>query len=57
MHMPSHSSVWDVLPAEMKYTIVEHLDDRDIPKFSKLNRESYTLSIPSLYKVSNRIRP
>ena len=53
MHSPARRSVWDSLPAEMKFTVVEHLDDHDIPKFSKLNRESYSLSIPSLYRVSS----
>lgn len=51
MHFASTSSMWDDLPAEMKYTVVEHLDDQDIPKFSKLNRETYGMAVPSLYKV------
>ncbi|KIP09898.1 hypothetical protein PHLGIDRAFT_125894 [Phlebiopsis gigantea 11061_1 CR5-6] len=53
MHSLSNLSVWDDLPAEMKYTVVEHLDGSDIPQFSKLNREAYSLSIPSLYRVVN----
>lgn len=47
---PTHLSTWNKLPAEMKYAIAEHLDHRDVRKFSRLSREAYALSVPSLYK-------
>lgn len=51
MQLDTRLSYWDELPAEMKYTIAEHLDSYDIRKFSRLSHETYALAIPSLYKV------
>ncbi|EKM56554.1 uncharacterized protein PHACADRAFT_118361 [Phanerochaete carnosa HHB-10118-sp] len=53
MQLNTRLSYWDELPAEMKYTIAEHLDSYDIRKFSRLSHETYALAIPSLYKDVN----
>ncbi|KAI0673471.1 hypothetical protein C8Q78DRAFT_1076478 [Trametes maxima] len=55
--MFSHSrrtgSSWSSLPAEMKLSVVEQLDLDDIRNFANVNRESYMLSIPSLFRSVN----
>lgn len=52
MQLAARLSSWDKLPAEMKYAVADHLNTHEIHKFSRLSRETYALSIPSLYKVS-----
>ena len=43
---------WNVLPAEMKYSVVELLNAKDTTAFAKASREAYTLSVPTMFTVS-----
>ena len=43
---------WNDLPVEMKLTIVDQLELDDVKSFSRINQESYTLSVPALFRVS-----
>lgn len=43
---------WDGLPAEMKLSIVDLLDFDSIQSLAMVNRESYTLCVPSIFRVS-----
>ncbi|KAL4241725.1 hypothetical protein ABKN59_000892 [Abortiporus biennis] len=44
------SSQWHALPAEMKLSVVDFLDLDDVNSFAKVNRESYSLSVPALWR-------
>lgn len=41
---------WDGLPAEMKLSIVDLLDFDSIQSLAMVNRESYTLCVPSIFR-------
>ena len=43
---------WNVLPAEMKYSVVELLNSKDTTTFSKSNKEAYSLAVPTMFNVS-----
>ena len=47
----SSFATWNDLPVEMKLTIVHQLDLDDVRSFSKINHDSYMLSVPSLFRV------
>lgn len=42
---------WHSLPTEMKLSVVAHLDTDDVRSFAKVNKEAYTLAVPSLWRV------
>lgn len=42
---------WDSLPTEMKFSVVAHLDPNDVRTFSKVNKEAYTIALPTMWKV------
>ncbi|KAI0361254.1 hypothetical protein OH77DRAFT_1516248 [Trametes cingulata] len=44
---------WSSLPAEMKLAIVDLLDLEDVRTFARVNRESYNLSVPALFRNVN----
>ncbi|KAI0331937.1 hypothetical protein GY45DRAFT_1352993 [Cubamyces sp. BRFM 1775] len=44
---------WATLPVELKLSIVDQLDLSDVQSFSTVNRESYNLSVPSLFRCVN----
>jgi len=41
---------WNVLPIEMKLSVVDLLDLNDVRSFSKVNREAYSLSVPAMWR-------
>ena len=43
---------WNVLPAEMKYSVVELLTAKDTAAFAKASREAYHMSVPTMFAVS-----
>ncbi|KAI0830647.1 hypothetical protein BC628DRAFT_1312816 [Trametes gibbosa] len=49
MFSPTPIGSWSSLPVEMKLSIIDHLDLDDVRTLAKLNRESYSLSVPSLF--------
>ncbi|KAF7800363.1 hypothetical protein EIP86_011613 [Pleurotus ostreatoroseus] len=40
---------WNVLPAEMKYSVVELLNAKDTAAFAKASREAYHMSVPTMF--------
>ncbi|RPD64918.1 hypothetical protein L227DRAFT_571373 [Lentinus tigrinus ALCF2SS1-6] len=51
MSSPSaNAASWHALPAEMKLSIVDQLDLDAVRAFAKVNHESYTMSIPTLFR-------
>lgn len=52
--MSSSAVPWDLLPTEMKFSVVELLDPADVQAFSKVNMQAYTLAVPALWRVSAR---
>ena len=48
-----HALPWNALPTEMKFSVVEHLQDEDIRSFAKVNKEAYSLAVPALWRVSS----
>ncbi|CCL98983.1 uncharacterized protein FIBRA_00991 [Fibroporia radiculosa] len=49
--MSSYSACpWETLPAEMKLSVVDLLDFGDIRSLALTNRQSYSLSVPSLFR-------
>ncbi|KAI0639738.1 hypothetical protein C8Q77DRAFT_1069659 [Trametes polyzona] len=53
MFSATRTGSWSSLPVEMKLSIVDQLDLDDVRTFAKVNRESYNLSIPSLFRTVN----
>jgi len=52
MHATASPSLpWNSLPTEMKLSVVEHLSLEDVRLFATVNRESYSLSIPAMWRV------
>ncbi|KAI8980679.1 hypothetical protein BD414DRAFT_103545 [Trametes punicea] len=47
------SPSWSSLPIEMKLSIVDLLELNDVRSLARVNRESYDLSIPSLFRNVN----
>lgn len=48
---------WRALPTEMKLAVLAHLATDDVRVFSKVDKEAYTLAVPSLWRVSYRYCP
>ncbi|KAI0080248.1 hypothetical protein K474DRAFT_1590296 [Panus rudis PR-1116 ss-1] len=48
--MACSSLPWHSLPTEMKFSILDHLDISEVRAFATLSKESYTLSIPSIWR-------
>ncbi|KAI0095002.1 hypothetical protein BDY19DRAFT_902049 [Irpex rosettiformis] len=48
---PAHALPWTSLPTEMKFSVIQHLDAKDIRSFAKVNKEAYTLAVPALWRV------
>ncbi|OBZ80031.1 hypothetical protein A0H81_00899 [Grifola frondosa] len=44
---------WNTLPVEMKLSIVDLLNLADVKSFATVNREAYTLSVPTLFRAVN----
>ncbi|KAI0694911.1 hypothetical protein BC835DRAFT_1415202 [Cytidiella melzeri] len=50
--MDTQSTIpWHALPTEMKFSVVEHLDAKDIRAFANVNKEAYQLAVPALWRV------
>lgn len=45
------ATAWNVLPAEMKYSVVQLLTAKDTTSFAKASREAYALSVPTMFEV------
>ncbi|OCH95766.1 hypothetical protein OBBRIDRAFT_767021 [Obba rivulosa] len=47
----THSTIpWASLPAEMKLSVVDHLDVDDVKALALVNREAYSLCVPSKFR-------
>lgn len=45
------TATWHSLPTEMKLSVVEQLELDQVKTFATLNRQSYAISVPSLWRV------
>lgn len=45
------TATWHSLPTEMKLSVVEQLELDQVKIFATLNRQSYAISVPSLWRV------